>query len=304
MLYWLPKAMKTLIIDTSSEYCILALAEGDCILEHALFLHENQLSQTLLPQIDELLQRAALPLKMIKRIAVGVGPGSYTGTRIGVAVARSLSYGLQIPLRGFCSLISFLPPLEGHFASVLAAKSGLFFLLKGQSIKKNITIETASLVSLDDLKNALQTADFITSRHREELPNDCLNPDFHPFHPNPQAIAQALQMPSTFPFEAETQLIYLHTPWTYLKNMWLFLKIKTQEWIRQFSWRKYMPSVKVRPGEPIDKALRALKKKLDKEGIMKAAKAHRFYDKPSVKSRAKSKAALKYKKTKPKMFNF
>ncbi len=59
-----------------------------------------------------------------------------------------------------------------------------------------------------------------------------------------------------------------------------------------------MPSVKVRPGEPIDKALRALKKKVDKEGIMKSAKAHRFYDKPSVKSRAKSKAAAKYKKIK------
>jgi len=59
-----------------------------------------------------------------------------------------------------------------------------------------------------------------------------------------------------------------------------------------------MSTVKVRAGEPIDKALRALKKKLDKEGVMKAAKAHRFYDKPSVKSRAKSKAALKYKKTK------
>lgn len=55
-----------------------------------------------------------------------------------------------------------------------------------------------------------------------------------------------------------------------------------------------MTSVKVRIGEPIDKALRTLKKKLDKEGVMKAAKAHRFYDKPSVKNRAKSKAALKY----------
>ncbi|MCI5052849.1 MAG: 30S ribosomal protein S21 [Simkaniaceae bacterium] len=56
-----------------------------------------------------------------------------------------------------------------------------------------------------------------------------------------------------------------------------------------------MTNVKVRQGDSIDKALRALKKKLDKEGIMKAAKAHRFYDKPSVKKRAKSKAALKYK---------
>ena len=57
-----------------------------------------------------------------------------------------------------------------------------------------------------------------------------------------------------------------------------------------------MPSVKVRMGEPLDKALRILKKKLDKEGVMKAAKAHRFYDKPSVKNRAKSKAALKYRR--------
>ncbi len=57
-----------------------------------------------------------------------------------------------------------------------------------------------------------------------------------------------------------------------------------------------MTSVKVRAGESIDKALRALKKKLDKEGVMKAAKAHRFYDKPSVKERAKSKAALKFKR--------
>jgi len=57
-----------------------------------------------------------------------------------------------------------------------------------------------------------------------------------------------------------------------------------------------MTQVKVRPGESIDKALRALKKRLDKEGVMKSVKAHRFYSKPSVKKRAKSKAAIKYRK--------
>lgn len=56
-----------------------------------------------------------------------------------------------------------------------------------------------------------------------------------------------------------------------------------------------MTNVKVRTGESVDKALRTLKKKLDKEGVMKTAKANRFYDKPSVQKRAKSKAALKYK---------
>jgi len=57
-----------------------------------------------------------------------------------------------------------------------------------------------------------------------------------------------------------------------------------------------MTVVKVRAGDSIDKVLRALKKRLDKEGVMKSVKAHRFYSKPSVKKRAKSKAALKYKK--------
>ena len=57
-----------------------------------------------------------------------------------------------------------------------------------------------------------------------------------------------------------------------------------------------MSMVKVRMGDSIDKALRALKKRLDREGVMKSLKAHRFYLKPSVKKRAKSKAALKYKK--------
>lgn len=57
-----------------------------------------------------------------------------------------------------------------------------------------------------------------------------------------------------------------------------------------------MTRVKVRPGEPIDKALRVLKKKLDKEGVMKAVKAHRFYLKPSIEKRAKSKAAKKYQR--------
>ncbi len=58
-----------------------------------------------------------------------------------------------------------------------------------------------------------------------------------------------------------------------------------------------MTTVKVRIGDSIDKALRALKKRLDKEGIMKSVKAHRFYSKPSIRKRAKAKAALKYKRT-------
>ena len=57
-----------------------------------------------------------------------------------------------------------------------------------------------------------------------------------------------------------------------------------------------MTAIKVRIGDSIDKSLRLLKKRLDKEGVMKSVKAHRFYSKPSIKKRAKSKAAQKYRR--------
>jgi small subunit ribosomal protein S21 len=46
--------------------------------------------------------------------------------------------------------------------------------------------------------------------------------------------------------------------------------------------------VKVRKGESVDKALRRLKKKLDKEGTMREIRAHRYYEKPSERKRRKS----------------
>lgn len=49
-----------------------------------------------------------------------------------------------------------------------------------------------------------------------------------------------------------------------------------------------MSEVKVRKGESVDKALRRLKKKLDREGTMREIRAHRHYEKPSVKRRRKS----------------
>lgn len=57
-----------------------------------------------------------------------------------------------------------------------------------------------------------------------------------------------------------------------------------------------MTKVKVRPGEPVDKALRQLKKKLDREGVLKQVKKKRYYDKPSEAERLKSKQAKKYQK--------
>jgi small subunit ribosomal protein S21 len=57
-----------------------------------------------------------------------------------------------------------------------------------------------------------------------------------------------------------------------------------------------MTSVKCRHGEPIDKALRLLKKKVDKEQILKVARNQQFASKPSIKKREKAKAARRYQR--------
>ncbi len=54
-----------------------------------------------------------------------------------------------------------------------------------------------------------------------------------------------------------------------------------------------LPKVFVKKGEGVEKSLRRLKKKIDKEGIMKAIKQHRFFEKPSEKRRRKVKEAIK-----------
>lgn len=91
-----------LIIDTSKYTSLLALCEDEKILHWNLHQHEGQLSKYYLISIQEMLGDT-IP----DYIAVGTGPGLFTGTRIGVAIGKSLSYAWQIPLVPFSSPLAF-----------------------------------------------------------------------------------------------------------------------------------------------------------------------------------------------------
>jgi len=54
-----------------------------------------------------------------------------------------------------------------------------------------------------------------------------------------------------------------------------------------------LPKVTLRPNESVERALKRLKKKIDKEGIMKQVRKHRHYEKPSQKRRRKAQEALR-----------
>ncbi len=93
-----------LVIDTASEYLFLALiinAEvADSIYEYG---HQNH-SVTILPSIEKMLQKAGISLQEVTQVIVGIGPGSYTGVRIGVSIAKMIGYLNNIPVKTISSL--------------------------------------------------------------------------------------------------------------------------------------------------------------------------------------------------------
>lgn len=97
--------MNILIMDTSQDAYFLALAKEQSLFAVRRVSHGNQISKYLLTSILELLE-TGFSLKELDAIAVGVGPGSFTGLRVGAAVAKSLAFALKIPLIGFASELS------------------------------------------------------------------------------------------------------------------------------------------------------------------------------------------------------
>lgn len=123
--------MLTLLIETSTERGLIAVLEQGSVLFQKTLPFGYQNSTYLLPTIEAELKQHRISLKQLSLIAVGIGPGSYTGLRVGVVVGKTLSYALKLPLVGVCSLEGFVPDSNGPFAAIIDAKIGGVYLLKG-----------------------------------------------------------------------------------------------------------------------------------------------------------------------------
>lgn len=151
--------MKALLIETSTERALISLISNDQVLfDKELSFGLNQ-SRLLMTEIEDLSRLHPLNSETIDCVAIGIGPGSYTGLRVGVVVGKTLAYTWKCPLITFSSLESFIPNqlTEGPFAAVIDAKIGGLYLLEG-SIKKDQIIYKSSpkLVSLEGLEEVLK----------------------------------------------------------------------------------------------------------------------------------------------------
>lgn len=96
--------MKILGIDTSTPIGSVALIEGENIVaEHTLNIVQAH-SSRLMPAINTVMKRGEITPQELDGCAVGIGPGSFTGIRIGVATAKSLCYAVDKPIVGVSTL--------------------------------------------------------------------------------------------------------------------------------------------------------------------------------------------------------
>jgi tRNA threonylcarbamoyladenosine biosynthesis protein TsaB len=116
--------MTSLILDTTGNQAFIGLAENGILLSKTVLSEGRQLSKFLLPSIHSILQARApnfnlgkvlgtqqkAPSTVPRFIAIGTGPGSFTGSRVGGMVGKTLSYSWNIPLIAFSSTL--LPDLD------------------------------------------------------------------------------------------------------------------------------------------------------------------------------------------------
>ncbi len=89
---------KFILIETSTDACSVALAEGDKVISYDYVQEFKAHARLLIPMIEKILKEASLSFGDCSAVAVSEGPGSYTGLRVGVSSAKGICYGAGIPL--------------------------------------------------------------------------------------------------------------------------------------------------------------------------------------------------------------
>jgi tRNA threonylcarbamoyladenosine biosynthesis protein TsaB len=123
--------MRVLAIDTSTPICAVAVLDGERVVAQDDRPSEQRHGELLLPRVQSVLVAAGVSPPALELIAVGIGPGSFTGLRIGLSTVKGLALALSIPLRAVCSLRALalgLPAAAALRVAAMDAGKGELFL--------------------------------------------------------------------------------------------------------------------------------------------------------------------------------
>ena len=122
--------MKILSIESASVTASCAVSEGENILGEYTLSHKKTHSEKLMPLIEKLMKELELKINDIDVIAVSEGPGSYTGLRIGAAIAKSMSFAADIKIASVPTIQSLAANIYDEdklIVPVMDAKAGRIY---------------------------------------------------------------------------------------------------------------------------------------------------------------------------------
>ena len=93
-----------LTFDTSSPQVSVALHDGSDVIASGVSEQPMKHGEQLMPLVEQVLARAGALRHDLTAVGVGVGPGPFTGLRVGLVTARTLAFVLELPVYGMCSL--------------------------------------------------------------------------------------------------------------------------------------------------------------------------------------------------------
>jgi tRNA threonylcarbamoyl adenosine modification protein YeaZ len=116
--------MVMLAMDTSSPATSVAVLDGEILLAHEVHVDSRHHAEVLAVLVQKALRSAGSPV--VTSVAVGVGPGAYTGLRVGVSSAQAYGLAWQVPVIGVCSLdamaLAASDSVEHPFACAIDAR--------------------------------------------------------------------------------------------------------------------------------------------------------------------------------------
>ena len=155
--------MLTLAFETSAKAASVALTENGKLLGESYQNTGLTHSQTLMVMAEDLLKQCGKTVADLTAVAVAEGPGSFTGVRIGVAAAKGMSWGAELPCYGVSTLEAMVVSLgiyEGHVCACMDARrsqvyNALFLVENGEVTR----VSEDRAIALADLKTELEHID-------------------------------------------------------------------------------------------------------------------------------------------------
>lgn len=159
--------MKILGIDTSSEVATIAIMNENKLIGEYTINHKKTHSKKLMPMIDEICKACEITANDIDLIGVAIGPGSFTGLRIGVATAKAIAHVRNIPIASINTLESLAFNMnlsKGIICPILDAQRNQVYTCK--FTWENNTLMAVEDIDVKDIDNLLEE---VSERYEEVL---------------------------------------------------------------------------------------------------------------------------------------